>query len=211
MTDNIIQLPLKMSPGLEAQISLFNRQPDPQYADRDPLLPVHDPAAADWLQRKRKQLQPGTRDDCKEWLIRLVLGINGVSEEAFKGREEAVWERCADVPGFTWCKATRQTMQDRTPFLPSPGEVYAVLSEHAAPLKREIAALERIVSAPKLREVILPPYQPPTDTPEWTKSRGRPGFSTDPGIPSLGDAVRQVTEHLAALKKQEPSSPEAAD
>lgn len=209
---NVIKLPLNMPPALAQQVALLNLPSNPEYAEHPPLAPEHNPAAGEWLRRKRELIKQATRDDCSAWFALLVFGINGVEETTCKLREEAIWDRCSDLPALVWCKETRRAIWDLTPFLPSPGECHKVLSAHLAPLLAEIAALERIAAAPPPKPPeILPPYQPPAWTPEWAGSRHIPGLGTsgDDTMPSFGESVRRVREQLAARQKDNPPDPAA--
>lgn len=211
---NVIRLPLEMPPLLAQQVAALSWPPNPDYAGFPPLEPEHNPAAGEWLRRKRDLIKQASRDDCHEWLVLLGCGINGVDGSTLKLREEAVWDRCADLPALVWCKETRRAMWDRTPFLPSPGECHEVLSAHLAPLLAEIAALERIAAIPAPKPIAPPePYQIPAWAPEWTKSRAVPGLGTGGAdVPSLGESVRRVEQQLAARKKPDdpPEPPDAA-
>lgn len=192
--DNIIHLPLKMPPDLAGQVARVSRPPDPEYAGHPPLEPSYNPAAADWLKRKRELIKQASRQQCHEWLVGLVFGINGVTKAQTEGREVAIWSMCRALPDLVWCEETMQAMWARTAFLPTPGECREVFEAYLAPLLREIAALERIVAAPKLRQVVLPPYEPPV-APEWA-TKGSSNRFEKAYLPGS----RPISEILADLK-----------
>jgi hypothetical protein len=222
---NVVSLASALPSTLAQQVEALTRPANKIYAGFPALgdEPSYHPDAQKWLQQKQAILaRPASVKDCHDWLIIVACGVNGVTESDFKSREMAVWDRCDDLPALVWCKATRRTIFDRTPFLPSPGEVRAVLDGYLDQFKREIAALWRIAREPKpgppreIRWRALPRYQHPPSTPEWTKSRHVPGLGTGgDGVPSLGESVRRVTEQLAARQKEKlagtkPADPEAA-
>jgi hypothetical protein len=199
----ITRLPLKLPPQLADQVATLARPPNPEFAGFPALKPIHDPAAGEWLRRKRELITQAVREDCHDWLLMLSHGINGVAEGVLERREFAIWSMCCDLPGLVWCEETMRAMWKRTAFLPTPGECRDVLEAYAAPLLREIEVLERIANtpAPKPR-TILPPYEPPP-APEWITARAAertPLFNPHP-------PVRTVAEQIAALQAGPPDPP----
>lgn len=211
--------PAQMPPDLVQQMQALARPVSKTYAGFPPLEPSYHPDARKWLEQKRAALSRlGSREDCHDWLVIVACGVNNVTESEFKTREMAVWDCCDDLPALVWCKATRRLMFHRTPFLPGPGEVRAVLDDYLDQFKREIAALERISYAPnpaRRREVRLGPYTLPPP-PEWA-TRG-PTHRFEKAYPP---GSRPVSEILAALKDvpviertpitPKPPDPQAAD
>jgi hypothetical protein len=218
MTDNIIHIPLKMPQPLAKQVAVLNLPPNPEYAEHPPLEPVYDPAAGDWLKRKREMIKQASRQQCHEWLAGLVLGINGVTRAQTEGREMAIWSMCRALPDLVWCEETMQAMWARTSFLPTPGECFEVFEAHVAPLLAEIAALERIARVLPPRPVVqTQPYEPPP-APEWPwawagsrdANRGPDGLvKGSQRFWDVQEPVRSVAEQIAALKAATP--PQAAD
>src|SRR5258707_15328257 len=141
--------PPQMPAALAQQVTVLAKPVPAEYAELPPLGPCFHPDAAEWLRRKREALaRAASRQDCQEWFWLVAGGVNGVTETGFKSREFSVWEQCEDLPAAVWCSATRKAVWDRTPHLPSPGEVRDVLVAYKASLERELSALQRIAGAP---------------------------------------------------------------
>jgi hypothetical protein len=230
---DVIPLPLAPMPDrLARQVWELSRPPNPAFRGF-PVEVYHDPAAKEWLRRKRELLaQRAERDDCHEWFVLLCLGINGITEDAFKWREAAIWEMCQELPAFVWCVETRRTMWARTPFLPAPGECHEVLVAYRALLTREIDALERIANAnpaPAYKETpryVLPrppewafngpAVSPPADSRAASAAKFEAMHGRAPG--ALSSAVLAVVRRAAAARSanglsppDDPDPPEAAD
>lgn len=163
----------------------------------DAMIDFFDDAAF-WLKSRRELAAPGNRTQCHAWMTMLVQGINGVTETAAVGREAAIWAMCHDLPGFVWCQKTVNDAWAKTPFLPTPGEIREILTAHAAPLFREIAALEKIAAAtppPALQKA--PPYEMPR-APDWVFDRKIQGPAER--TLDIQPPQRTIEEQIAILK-----------
>src|ERR1035441_2527380 len=181
---DVVQLPVSSMPyHLASQVWRLSQPPDPAYAGLPLIKPYPDPAAAEWLRRKREWMaERATREGCHEWFVSLCLGINGVTADAFHRREIAIWEMCQDMPLFVWSIETRRAMWARTSFLPTPGECREVFETYLVPFRREIAALEHIAYAEPEPEPTRSSkrYVPPLP-PEWALN-GPAHPPAEPGV-----------------------------
>lgn len=171
---NLVIIPHDMPNSLASKVASirFSTEPGstlpPQY--------FFDSDAAAWAERRRKLLQPGNREKCQQWMASMAACVNGLTDDVLAKREAAVWLRCYDMPEIAWCQATINIVTDRSPYLPTPGEVHAAMEQFLAPLRQEIEILDRLAKAPIEQPMLYPsePREPyvVNSVPDWCKDRG---------------------------------------
>lgn len=165
----------------------------------------YDPDAARWLQRRRALLVPGTHAQCQHWMQDLRGGYNDVSDALASARAAAIWQVCGALPGIVWSPATVRAMWLAHSAFPTPGEAHRVLRQHVALLLAEIAALDRIATAPRaVRVVEAAPYViPPAMTkPAMMALAGRHRDAPRRSVPLTPEALRLVREQSRLRRLQ---------